>query len=113
MLREKVYFSYLPDAKTFMPLPDGYVDVWVRKNIEEENIEEEGKTFHGYSAEFEAYGRFPSTEELESLDFDTLFEKVSAWQTNEVDEISVLKKQLAESNEIIDSILLTMLRKED
>lgn len=49
---QKVYFSNQPEKIKYSPRSDGYVDIWLRTNIEEiEETNEEGDTFSSWTAD--------------------------------------------------------------
>ena len=76
-------FPERPEAITYVPLPDGRADIWLRKNIREFSAveDEEGETvtveLYAYD---EAYMRAAVTLEQIEADFDGCFELAAAWK---------------------------------
>lgn len=67
------YYSAQPDSITYMLLPDGKADVWLRKNIVETTETMDDETYSVYKAD-EVYFRTGLTEDEVSAQFEELFE---------------------------------------
>ena len=86
-MSEIAYFTgaTAPEAIQYMPLPDGYADVWLRQNIEEYTDSEGGA---GWQAD-EVYFRTALTLEEVTEQFDVLFEEAPTLTETEDDGIVV------------------------
>lgn len=67
---ERMYSAQRPEAVTYMPLPGGLVDVWLRQNI--------AAAEDGYTAE-EAYMRTDAAAETIAADLAGWFTRAAAW----------------------------------
>ena len=85
MVNYNVHYSNRPDEAVCMTLPDGMVDVWMRKDIqEEEKIDESEITYIDYFA-VEAYARLGYTPEINDDNFDDMFDIISNWESGNDD----------------------------
>lgn len=70
---EKAYYTEKPNKITYMPLPNGFADVWLRENIRTAS-DSEGND--GWECD-EVYLRTVLSEKEVAQKFDELFEKGS------------------------------------
>ena len=76
-------FPERPEAITYVPLPDGRADIWLRKNIREfsavEDEEGETVTVTKWAAD-EAYMRGELSREYVDANFDRLYAEAAGWE---------------------------------
>lgn len=118
MLNQFVQYNNEPEAVAVMELPDGSVDVWLRKGVNSvQQTDEGGGTYTAYQADEEAYGRFQADQVPDAAeDFDAAFEVVAAWQPPtppdaKLDPLNDLRAQvsnLAAQNALLTECILEM-----
>lgn len=86
------YYTEKPETLTYMKLPDGNADVWLRENIEEVE-DDEGNT--QYQCD-EVYFRTTLSKDEIEADFDAIFENGGTTVDEDTGEESVDNPTLAE-----------------
>lgn len=96
------YYTEKPDVITYMKLPNGSADVWLRDNITE-TTDEEGNT--QYECD-EVYFRTTLSKSEITADFDTIFENDGTTVDEDTGEESVDDPTLAERVAALEEALL-------
>lgn len=118
MLNQFVQYNNEPEAVVTMELPDGTVDVWLRKGVNSvQQADEDGGTYTAYQANEEAYGRFQADDVPNAAeDFDAAFDVVAAWQppappdakNDPLNELRAQVSSLAAQNALLTECILEM-----
>ena len=85
MINYDVHYTNRPDDSVCMVLPDGMVDVWMRKDIQEQEIiGDDGSKYIDYSA-VEAYAKFNYSPEITEDNFEEMFDIIANWENDDSD----------------------------
>ena len=101
----QAYYTSEPEALTYMKLPDGNADVWLRKNIEESTQETEDGTQSVWTCDEVSFRTTLSKTEIED-DFDTIFENGGTTTDEDTGEESVDTPTLAERVAALEEALI-------
>jgi len=86
MLNYDVHYTAIPNDSDCMELPEGKYDVWMRKNIkQEQKKDEQGKKYIDYSAD-EAYARLDAKPEITPENYDEMYNFVAVWTDGHSDD---------------------------
>ena len=85
MVNYEVHYTAIPNDSDIMELPDGKYDVWMRKNIQQEQKkDDQGKKYTDYTAD-EAYARLDVKPEINADNFDEMYDFIAIWTDEETD----------------------------